>query len=62
MKVSKRVVPQDILAFEHKSYRVYVGTNRNVLDIRIHKDGQVVHWQSMTPEQFVSLLMRDAKP
>lgn len=62
MKVSKRAVPNDILSFEHKEYSVYVGTNRNVLDIRVRQDDRVILWQSMTPEQFISLLMRDAKP
>lgn len=62
MKVSKRTVPNDMLSFEHKGYHVSVYTNRNVLRISIHKDGQELQYIHVTPEQFISLLMRDANP
>ena len=62
MKVSRaRTVPLDILAFDHGEYHVYVGTHRNEVHVRIEKDGTPVHSQAFTADQFISLLMRDAK-
>lgn len=62
MKVSKRPVPLDFLAFEHKGHRVTVTTHRQTIAVGVSKDGKEIHRQHLTPEQFISLLMRDSKP
>lgn len=62
MKTSKRTVPLDMLSFEHREYRVSVFTEgQRTIAVRVSKDGKEVHSQNLTPEQFISLLMRDAK-
>lgn len=62
MKVSKRTVPLDMLSFEHKNYRVSVYQNRNTITMAVSKDGEELLMRHITPEQFISLLMRDAQP
>lgn len=62
MKVSKRTVPLDMLSFEHKGYRISVYQDRNLITFAVSKDGKELHMQSVTPEQFISLLLRDIKP
>lgn len=62
MKVSKRTVPLDMLSFEHKDYRVSVYQNRNMITMAVSKDGKALLMRHITPEQFISLLMRDAQP
>lgn len=50
----------DALCFTHKSYKARVMTHRNKITVDIEKDGKCVHNEWITPEQFITLLMRDA--
>jgi hypothetical protein len=61
MKVHKRSIPMDGLCFEHKACTVRLFTHRSKVTVTIEKDGRVVYDEWLTPGQFISLLMRDAR-
>jgi hypothetical protein len=58
MKVRQRSVPNDALSFDHKGYIASIYTNRQMITVSVaHKDGQERLHYSLTPEQFIELLM-----
>jgi hypothetical protein len=62
MKVHKRSIPMDGLCFEHKGYTVRLFPHRNKVTVTIEKDDRILYDEWLTPEQLISLLMRDARP
>lgn len=58
MKVRKQQIPKDQLAFDHKEYLVMISTHYQKILISIIKGGNsCVMNESMSPEEFISLLM-----
>jgi hypothetical protein len=62
MKTSKRPIPMDALCIEDKGYKVRMMTHHHKITVSIEKDGRLIHDEWITPEQLISLLMRDARP
>jgi hypothetical protein len=61
MKIRKRSTPLDMLAFDHHKHSVNVSTHHQSINVTIRQDDRIVLQHTYTPEQFISLLMRDAQ-
>ena len=61
MKIGTKEVKKDELSFEHADHSVHVFTHRGFVNFNILKSGKVVYGACVTPDEFISILMRDAK-
>ena len=56
MKVHRRTVPLDMLAFDHRQYSVTISTHHNQIIVNVTRGKEELVHEWLTPEQLIELL------